>query len=191
MHTTESRLRSILYNVELDSLEGCTCTAESDFPVRCTFQSFLKTVDHLTLRCDAHRRAWLRGMIKMLGEQTLIFLIFIICNNVNVMYFAFMSKDDISVYLVNGVAISPAQRIYIYKERTASPFVFTTSVFCLSKPEAERKTTPELLLVEWWTIFAWGLQCTEFYVRCILLGGSISHFKKIYEFACFAQLSYS
>ena len=50
--------------------------------------------------------------------------------------------------------VSWKQRIYIYKEETATPLVFTTSVFCLRKPEAERKTTPEL-----WTIFAWGLHC--------------------------------
>ena len=50
--------------------------------------------------------------------------------------------------------VSWKQRIYIYKEETATPLVFTTSVFCLRKPEAERKTTPE-----WWTIFAWGLHC--------------------------------
>ena len=37
---------------------------------------------------------------------------------------------------------SPSQRIYIYKEETAAPFVFTSSVFCIRKPEAVRKTTP-------------------------------------------------
>ena len=37
------------------------------------------------------------------------------------------------------------QRIYIYTEGTAPPFVFTTSVFCLRKPESVRKTTTELL----------------------------------------------
>ena len=48
-----------------------------------------------------------------------------------------------------------SKNIYIYKEETAALVVFTTSVFCLRKPEAIRKTTRELLLAEWWTIFAW------------------------------------
>ena len=34
--------------------------------------------------------------------------------------------------------------VYLYKEETAAPFVFTTSVFCLRKPEAVRKTILEL-----------------------------------------------
>ena len=41
------------------------------------------------------------------------------------------------------------QRIFMYKELTAAPFVVTTSVFCCRKPEAVRKTTPEPLLAEW------------------------------------------
>ena len=41
------------------------------------------------------------------------------------------------------------QRIFIYTEGTAAPFVFTKSVSCLRKPGAERKTTTELLLAEW------------------------------------------
>ena len=45
--------------------------------------------------------------------------------------------------------MGPTQRIYMYTERTVPPIVFTKSVFCLRKPEAVRKTTPELLLAEW------------------------------------------
>ena len=36
--------------------------------------------------------------------------------------------------------------VYIYKEETAASQVFTTSVFCLRKPEAVRKTTTVLLV---------------------------------------------
>ena len=61
-----------------------------------------------------------------------------------------------------------SQRIFIYKELTAAPFVVTTSVYCCRKPEAIRKTMPEPLLAEWWTIFVWGLDCTQFCVRCTL-----------------------
>ena len=35
------------------------------------------------------------------------------------------------------------------KKKTAAPFVFTSSVFCLRKSEAVRKTTTELLAAYW------------------------------------------
>ena len=83
------------------------------------------------------------------------------------------------------------QRIYIYTKVTATSFVFTKSVFWLRKPETVRETTPEILLAEWWTTFAWGLHSTEFYVRWTMYIIEWLHFallKKKYEFGCFAQL---
>ena len=46
------------------------------------------------------------------------------------------------------VGFGTSQRIFMYKELTAAPFVVITSVFCLRKTEAIRKTTPEPLLAE-------------------------------------------
>ena len=81
-------LRGVMHTAESDSAEWCTprsltprcdaqrgvfwgsCypwlrgmmhTTELDSAVGCTPQTFLRTLHHLTLRCDAHRGAWLRG----------------------------------------------------------------------------------------------------------------------------------
>ena len=56
------------------------------------------------------------------------------------------------------------QRIYIYREGTAPPFVCNTCVFFRRKPEAVRKTTPELLSAVLRIIFLGeGVECNVLY----------------------------
>ena len=55
------------------------------------------------------------------------------------------SEKDRLLCWNNYSMVQGDQRIFIYTEGSAAPFVFNKSVFCLRKPEAVRKMTTELL----------------------------------------------
>ena len=102
-------------------------------------------------------------------------------------------KRKIQIWRLKKVIICRSvrynQRIFMYKELTAAPFVVSTSVFCCRKPEAIRKTTPEPLLAEWWTIL-YGVYTAQSVVWGVHYRVSPFHtLKKNYVFACFAQLT--